>query len=71
MLQYNFQDYKLHKAQHAKYIQVVKSLLLEYEIKVSSSDFVKKIQTVLISYLHNHIVNFDKPLAKFLRQKKT
>ncbi len=70
MLQYKYPDYKLHKAQHEKYINVIDSLKIEYDIKVLSPDFVKKIKTVLLSYLRDHIEKFDKSLADFLRQSK-
>lgn len=75
MLQYKFPDYKLHKNQHEKFIKVVESLRIEYDVnKLTSnfdkSDFVRKIKTVLLSYLQDHISKLDKPLALYLRKKK-
>ena len=70
MLQYKYPDYKLHKAQHEKYIKVIETLKMEYDIQVLSPDFIRKIKTVLLSYLQNHIEKFDKPLADFLRKSK-
>ena len=70
MLQYKYPDYKLHKAQHEKYINVIDSLKIEYDIRILSPDFEKKIKIVLLSYLRDHIEKFDKPLADFLRQRK-
>ncbi|MCK4966430.1 hemerythrin family protein [bacterium] len=70
MLQYKYPDYKLHKAQHEKYINVIDSLKIEYDIQILSPDFEKKIKIVLLSYLRDHIEKFDKPLADFLRQSK-
>ncbi|MCP4628269.1 MAG: hemerythrin family protein [bacterium] len=70
MLQHTFPDYKLHKIQHQNYIKVIESLNSEYEFIGSSSDFVKKTKLLLLSYLQNHIKEFDKPLADFLRKTK-
>ena len=72
MLQYKYPHYKQHQTQHKNYTKVVESLTMEYEIQVFSADYVKKVKTVLYSYLQDHIIKFDKPLAIFLKGiKKT
>ena len=70
MIQYKYTDYKMHRAHHKNFIKVIESLIIEFELISPSSDLVKKIKIVLLSYFQNHITKFDKPLANFLRQCK-
>ncbi|MFC1562525.1 bacteriohemerythrin [candidate division KSB1 bacterium] len=69
MLQYDYQNRKLHMSQHKIYRKKFEKLKTKYGIEEASTDFLREFQLSIIDWYMNHIQKHDKKLADYLSEK--
>jgi len=65
----NYPEYEKHKKLHDDFKKVVSDLVHRYSISGSSSDFCKDIKKIAIKWLVKHVMNEDKKISVYLKEK--
>jgi hemerythrin-like metal-binding protein len=70
--QYNYPGFREHKQRHDDFVKVVSALRAEHKREGSSESLGKKVSSVIVHWLIEHIKKDDLDMAEFIRQiKKT
>jgi len=68
MLQYDYPDYFIHKAQHKSLIERFAKIERDYKTRGGKLYLILEIQHELVDWLINHVANADQKLGKFLNK---
>ncbi len=70
-LKSNYPDYLMHKAQHTKFLKVLKSFETEFKNNGPSIELANRVEQVAVDWLVIHIAQIDQTLANHIASSKS